>query len=436
MTNITYFKDQFEALTATDSPSTIRDISSAAFETFNQSGLPTYKLEEWKYTNINSLFDKDYQFSKDNSRETLSPSAVQALNLPGQNEANELYFINGRFTPGLSKIISSEKELIILPLEAAAKGTYQKIIADHLGSSSKYLKDGLHALNTAFIQDGIFIYLPKGQQLKAPLYLHHITDANTENTLSQPRSLVYLAENTQLQLIETYTTLGSMESFNNEVIEIVLQENAYLAYYKLQNDSPNAAQVSSTQIHQIGKSYVQTLTISLNGGVIRNNLNLILDAVGNETHLYGLSLLKGNSHVDHHTLVDNKQPNCFSNQLYKGIADDTATGIFSGRIIVQPDAQKTNAYQSSKNIILSERATINAKPQLEIFADDVKCSHGCTVGQLDEEAMFYLRARGVPFKTAESLLLQAFASDILDQIKLEPLRTHVEQLILAHLASS
>lgn len=436
MTNIAYFKEQFEGLTGNDFPDGIKALSNEAFDIFNQSGLPTYKLEEWKYTNISSLFDKNYQFSKDKPKEEITAIQLQALNLPGQNEANVLYFINGKFAAHLSEISASEKELIILPLADAANGTYQNIVAEHLGSSSKYLKDGLHALNTAFIQDGVFIYLPKGQQANLPLYLHHVTDAVTGNTLSQPRSLVYLAEDSNLQLIETYTTLGSMDSFNNEVMEIVLEENAYLSYYKIQNDGPNSAQVSSTQIHQIGKSYVQTLTVSLNGGVVRNNLNLILDAAGNETHLYGLSLLKGNSHVDHHTLVDNKQPNCFSNQLYKGIADDTATGIFSGRIIVQPDAQKTNAYQSSKNIILSERASMNAKPQLEIFADDVKCSHGCTVGQLDEEAMFYLRARGIPLKTAESLLLQAFASDILEQIKLEPLRKHVEQLISTHLATS
>jgi Fe-S cluster assembly protein SufD len=176
--------------------------------------------------------------------------------------------------------------------------------------------------------------------------------------------------------------------------------------------------------------------VSLNGGVIRNNLNLILDAAGNETHLYGLYLLKGKSHVDNHTLVDNKQPNCFSNQLYKGIAGDASTGVFSGRIIVQPDAQKTNAYQSNKNIILSDQATINTKPQLEIFADDVKCSHGCTVGQLDEEALFYLRARGIPKEAAEVLLLEAYAADILVQIKLEPLRNHVAELIYEHLSIS
>ncbi|WP_316821162.1 Fe-S cluster assembly protein SufD [Pedobacter gandavensis] len=436
MTNIAYFKDQFESLADADSADDIRALSKAAFDMFNQSGLPTYKLEEWKYTNISSLFDKDYRFSKDHLQKELNPIFLQALHLPDFGLVNELYFINGQFAAHLSRIVPSDKELIVLPLATAAKGPYQKIIAAHLGKSSQYLKDGLHALNTAFIQAGVFIYLPKGLQLSFPVYIHHITDANTENTLAQPRSLVYLAENTNLQLVETYTTVGSMESFNNEVMEIVLEEDAFLTYYKIQNDRINASQVSSTQIHQIGRSYVQTLTISLNGGVIRNNLNLILDAPGNETHLYGLSLLKGNCHVDHHTLVDNKQPNCFSNQLYKGIADDTATGIFSGRIIVRPDAQKTNAYQSSKNIILSERASINAKPQLEIFADDVKCSHGCTVGQLDEEALFYLRARGIPLKTAESLLLQAFASDILDQIRLEPLRKHVEQLIVDQLTHS
>lgn len=436
MTNIAYFKDQFEHLAAPDPSSTIGKLSSEAFDVFNQSGLPSYKLEEWKYTNISSLFDKDYQFPKDTIGASLSTPSIKALKLPGQEEANELYFINGRFIPALSKISSSEKELIILPLEEAEKGVHHALVKEHLGKSNTYLKDGLNALNTAFIKDGVFIYIPKGQQLKAPLYLHHITTAETEHILSQPRSLVYLAENTNLQLVETYNTIGAMECFSNEVVEIVLQENAYLGYYKLQNDSLNASQVSSTHIHQIGKSYVHALTIALNGGVVRNNLNLILAAAGCETHLYGLYLLKGNSHVDNHTLIDNQQPNCFSNQLYKGIVDDTTTGVFSGRIIVQPDAQKTNAYQSNKNIILSDRATINTKPQLEILADDVKCSHGCTVGQLDEEAMFYLRARGIPLKTAESLLLQAFAADILEQIKLEPLRLHIEQLILDHLATT
>lgn len=434
MTNVNYFKDQFEQLQDSGPATAIAELRTDGFETFNKSGLPTYKLEEWKYTNISSLFDKEYQFANDAPAVQLSD--IDAIRLAGHEQANELVFVNGRFIPGLSAIRSAESQLVILTLEDALKGKYQELVKTHLGQSSAYLKDGIHALNTSFIQDGLFLLIPKGQQLTEPVYIYHIADARQQNTLSQPRSLIFVEENAKLQLTETYTTLGTAESFTNEVLEVVVKENAFVEYYKIQHDGLNASQVGSTHIHQIGRSYVHTVVISLNGGVIRNNLNLVLDAAGNETHLYGLYLLKGNSHVDNHTLVDNKQPNCFSNQLYKGIADDTSTGVFSGRIIVQPDAQKTNAYQSNKNIILSDKATINTKPQLEIFADDVKCSHGCTVGQLDEEALFYLRARGIPKEAAEVLLLEAYAADILVQIKPEPLRNHVAELIYEHLSIS
>lgn len=434
MTNVNYFKDQFEQLQDSAPESTITELRTDGFNTFNKSGLPTLKLEEWKYTNISSLFDKDYQFA--NAPQQLNADDLDEIRLAGHEEANELVFVNGRFIPALSTIRSTESQLIILPLEEAAKGSHQALVKKHLGQSSVYLKDGIHALNTSFIQDGMFILIPRGQQLEQPVYIYHISDARQQNTLSQPRSLIIVEENAKLQLTETYATLGTAESFTNEVLEMVVKENAFVEYYKIQHDGLNASQVGSTHIHQVGKSYVHTVVVSLNGGVIRNNLNLVLDAEGNETHLYGLYLLKGNSHVDNHTLVDNKRPNCFSNQLYKGIADDSATGVFSGRIIVQPDAQKTNAYQSNKNIILSDKATINTKPQLEIFADDVKCSHGCTVGQLDEEALFYLRARGIPKAAAEVLLLEAYAADILAQIKPEPLRNHVAELIYEHLSIS
>lgn len=433
MTNVTYFKDQFEQLQGSDSGSAIADVRQDGYATFNKAGLPTLRLEEWKYTNISSLFEQSYQLAAQ-SDASVKAADIDDIRLPGHEQANEIVFINGRFNAALSNIRSSAQQLLVLTLEEAAKGNHRELIRKHLGESSKYIKDGIHALNTSLIQDGVFIYIPKGQYPEHPVYFYHIADARQQHTLSQPRSLIYVAENAKLQLTEIYKTLGTLDSFSNEVMEIVVNDNAFVEYYKIQNDGPNANQVGSTHINQIGRSNVHTATISLNGGVIRNNLNLILDATGNETHLYGLYLLKGNSHVDNHTLVDNKQPNCFSNQLYKGIADDASNAVFSGRIIVQPDAQKTNAYQSNKNILLSDKATINTKPQLEIFADDVKCSHGCTVGQLDEEALFYLRARGIPKDLAEVLLLQAFAADILDQIKPEPLRKHVEKLIYEHLS--
>jgi Fe-S cluster assembly protein SufD len=316
-----------------------------------------------------------------------------------------------------------------MALEEAAAGAYKEIVENYFGDSGQYLKDGINALNTAFTHGAVFIQIKKGQALEHPVYIYNITDARISNTFSQPRSLVHIRENAQAQLVETYATIGRSESFTNQVIEIVVEKDALLEYYKIQNEAGNSSQVSTTHIRQTGRSYTHTVTVSLNGGLVRNNLNVVLDAEHCEAHLYGLYFPKGQSHIDNHTVVDNVQPNCFSNELYKGIMDDTATGVFNGKIFVRPQAQKTNAYQSNKNILLSDTASINTKPQLEIFADDVKCSHGCTVGQLDEEALFYLRSRGVSEKNARSLLLHAFAYDILQTIKPKPLRAYVEQLI-------
>jgi len=436
MTNVNYFKDQFSALQASDPNDLLSEIRKENFDTFSRSGLPTLRQEEWKYTNISSLFDKDYEFAADQEISPFLLSSLEEMRIKGHQGANELVFLNGRYIPSLSAIRSPESQLVVLPLEEAIKSKYKTLVALHLGQSSSYIKDGIHALNTSFIQGGLFLYIPKGQQSQHPVYIYHLSDAAQQHTLSQPRSLVYVEAQAKFQLAETYKTLGTCESFTNEVMEIVVESDAFVEYYKIQNDGPNAHQTNTTHIRQMEKSHVHTVVLSLNGGMVRNNLNLVMDARGNETHLYGLSLLRGKTHVDNHTMIDNKIPDCYSNQLYKSVADDASTSIFSGRIIVQPDAQKTNAYQSSKNILLSEQASINAKPQLEIFADDVKCSHGCTVGQLDEEALYYLRARGIPKENAEILLLHAFAADIVDQIKLEPLQKHTEKLIYEHLTVS
>ncbi|HYK56154.1 MAG TPA: Fe-S cluster assembly protein SufD, partial [Flavisolibacter sp.] len=242
-------------------------------------------------------------------------------------------------------------------------------------------------------------------------------------------SLIYVSENAQMQLVENHSTLGSGESFANGVVEIVVEKDAVVEYYKIQNDAAHTNQVSTTHIRQIGKSYTHTVTISLNGNIVRNNLNVVLEAEHCESHLYGLYFLKGTSHVDNHTVVDNAKPNCLSNELYKGIINDSATGVFNGKIFVQPQAQKTNAYQTNKNILLSDAASVNTKPQLEIFADDVKCSHGCTIGRLDEEGLFYLQSRGIHEDVARSLLVHAFAVDVLEHIKPVAIRQYVDRLI-------
>jgi Fe-S cluster assembly protein SufD len=240
---------------------------------------------------------------------------------------------------------------------------------------------------------------------------------------------VYISENAQVQIVETYVTIGEGESLTNQVMEIVVEKAARLEYYKIQNDAAHTSQVSTTHIRQIGTSYIHTVIISLNGAIVRNNLNVLLEAPHCESHLYGLYFQDGKSHIDNHTVVDNIQPDCLSNELYKGILDGNTTGVFNGKIYVRRIAQKTRAYQSNKNILLSDTASINTKPQLEIFADDVKCSHGCTVGQLNEEGMYYLQSRGISEKIARSLLLHAYVFDILEHIQPEPIRTYVDQLI-------
>lgn len=426
MNTIEYIKERFDQLQSDTKNGVLSDIRKNAFADFNRMGIPV-RHEEWKYTRISGLFNKDYKFPANDVSKSLSSKDLEAIRLPGYEQANELFFINGSFSTVLSVIRSAS--LQVTTLEEAAKNEFKDIVLKHLGHSRNYLKDGINALNTAFVQQGVFVHIEKGKTLEHPVYIYNITDATADNIFSQPRSLVYINENAEVQLVETFVTLGLQESFTNQVMEIVVEKDARLEYYKIQNDAAHTNQVSTTHIRQTGKSYVHTVTISLNGGIVRNNLNIVLDAERCEAHLYGLYLQNGQSHIDNHTVVDNVKPNCFSNELYKGIIDDKATGVFNGKIFVQPQAQKTNAYQSNKNILLSDSATINAKPQLEIFADDVKCSHGCTVGRLNDEGLFYLQSRGIPVKIARSLLLHAFAFDILEHIRPEPIRDYIDKLI-------
>jgi Fe-S cluster assembly protein SufD len=427
MNTIEIIKERYQELQSSNGSSVLTPIEQNAFNTFNTLGIPTVKNEEWKYTRISSVFNKEYAFNPENLSSTLTESDLNSIRFPGNQEANELVFVNGLYSSRLS-IIRSEN-LTVISLEEATKNQYREIVLQHLGHSGKYINDGLNALNTAFAAEGVFIHVKKGNIVEHPVYIYNINDARTTNILSQPRTLIYISENAQVIIAETYATFGASESFTNQVMEIVVEQDAMVEYYKIQNDASHTNQVTTTHIRQTGKSLVNTVTVSLDGGIVRNNLNIAMEAEHSESHFYGLYFLKGNSHVDNHTVVDNVKPHCESNELYKGIIDDNGTAVFNGKIFVQRDAQKTNAFQSNKNILLSENASVNTKPQLEIFADDVKCSHGCTVGQLDEEGLFYLRSRGISEKVAKSLLVHAFAIDILEHIKPEPIREYVDRLI-------
>jgi Fe-S cluster assembly protein SufD len=417
-------QNKYNELNAIAGNGLLGSMREKAFESYNTLGIPTSRNEEWKYTRLAGLANKNFELHTT----AVLPSDEVLNNVRLQSEhAAELFFINGVFVKEISTF--DNNALVVLSLHEAAESEYKNYVQQHLNQSSKYMKDGMNALNAAFIANGLFVLVKKNKVIDKPVFVYHLTDTNNDNVFVQPRSLFVIEASAQLQLIELYNNNGLHESFTNEVIEIAVQQNARLEYYKIQNENENCHHVGTTHLQQVGKCFTHCVTATLNGGTVRNNINMILEAPNNEGHLYGLYMVNGKTHVDNHSIVDNIMPNCFSNELYKGIMDGNSTGVFNGKIFVRQDAQKTNAYQINKNVLISDTASVNTKPQLEIFADDVKCSHGCTVGRLDDEALFYLRARGLDEKQAKALLLNAFAADILEQVKPEVLRNYLKEKI-------
>lgn len=394
-----------------------------AFEAFQKLGLPTGKSEEYRFTPIARALEKNFNFDTENSASKIE--SIDQFLIP-KLEANLVVFINGKFSKGFSKIISPATELKISSLQSAIESREAE---QHFGSYLKTSADAFTAVNSAFWQDGIFIQVPKQTKVVKPIFILHVNDAENSQSICHTRLLVVLGEGSELTLIERSASTGSNNIFHTFAEEIIIEKNASLDYVKIQNDEGKLHQVANSMIHQAEKSKLNTFTLTLNGSLIRNNFNIAIDGENCESHFYGLYLLNGNTIADNHTVVDHIKPNSFSNEMYKGVMDGNSKGVFNGKIFVRPNAQKTNAFQSNRNILLTDTATINTKPQLEIWADDVKCSHGCTSGQLDEEALFYLRSRGIPMKEAKAMLLYAFAAETLEPIKNTELKNYLDGLI-------
>ncbi|GAB3314235.1 Fe-S cluster assembly protein SufD [Larkinella ripae] len=411
------------------SKSALHQVRREALNQFDRLGFPTVKHEEWKYTNVNSLIKEVFEFNAASQITADDLAQLEASRLEG----NVLYFVNGRYQPELSKIVSPAEQLSITPLTEAMK-TMPDVLGQYFAKYADYQDNAFTALNTAFADEGVVIQVPANTTVEAPTILRFISDARQMNVASQPRNLFIVNSNAEVKVAESFRTLGDQASFTNVVTEIVLAEEARMEYYKIQNESDMAYHIGTTQVDQKDNSHFYSATVTLDGGFIRNNLNITLDGSNCEAHMYGLYFPNGRQHIDNHTLVDHQKPNSHSNELYKGILEDRSTGVFNGKIFVRQDAQKTNAYQSCKNVVLSNEATMNTKPQLEIFADDVKCSHGTTTGKLNEEALFYMRSRGIPKEEAQSLLMYAFAEDVIQKIKINALREQIERRIQAKLA--
>lgn len=384
-----------------------------ALEAFRALGLPASKNEEYKHTPVTRILERNFSFATATTASAgLNPSTFF---IPGL-EANVLVFINGIYTPAHSHIVSPESELTILPMaEAFVKKT--ALVEKHFAKYADHQTDALAAWNTAAWRDGVFIEVQPNKAVEKPVVIYHIHDTNAGQVVSTNRNLFIVGRSSEVTVIEKLDTAGAANGLSNHVTEAVVGENAGLSFYQLQDDHGSRYHAGYTQIYQNNSSRVNTYTFTLEGKFVRNNLHLSLDGEGIESHMYGLYLLQGDTLADNHTVADHKKPNSFSNEIYKGIVDGKAKGVFNGKIYVRPQAQKTNAFQANRNILLTDTATINTKPQLEIWADDVKCSHGCTSGQLDEEALFYLQSRGIHKDTARAMMLYAFAGELLDSVK-------------------
>ena len=425
--------DTFEKQLNGQRQSSMHQRRREAIASFERLGFPTKKNEEYRYTQITRALEKQFDVA-DVPTATPDTAGLKPYldKLIVSENANVIVFVNGQWSQEYSHIISPTDQITILPLSEAYQAKTE-LIEKYFDEQAHDGQDAFVALNTAFAQEGLFIHVPKGKVVEHPVLVYFISDTTHGKTIAQLRNLYIAEENSQCAVSESFHTIGAEASYHNIVSEIYLQPNATVNYYKIEDESEQAYHTGTTQVYQTANSVFHAVTVSLNGAIIRNNLNVAQDASGCETNLYGLYMLHGDTHVDNHTTMDHRKPNTYSNELYKGIMDDRSHGVFNGRIYVRQEAQKTNAFQSNNNILLTDTASIDTKPQLEIWADDVKCSHGATTGQMDAEQVFYLRARGLSEIQAKAMLLQAFAKDVIQNIQFEPLRQSIEDTITARL---
>jgi Fe-S cluster assembly protein SufD len=412
----------FENTIDVDSP--IHDIRIEAIKAFEAEGFPNKKQEDWKYTSLNSLLKNDY---------SVFPKHEDALDYKDVKQyfihdidAYKIIFIDGKYSSHLSQTTHDGVDVCLMS-SALNKPKYRLIIENYFNKIAP--KDGLSSLNTAFSREGAYIHIPKNKLVEKPIEIIHFSTGNEAALMLQPRNLIVVDENSHVQIIERHQSLTENPVLTNSVTEIFANKRAIVDYYKIQNDKLSASLIDNTFINQRDESIAKVHTFSFGGKLTRNNLNFYQNGERIDSILKGITIIGDKQHVDHNTLVHHIEPNCESHQDYKGVYDANSTGVFNGKVVVEKEAQKTNAFQSNNNILISDKATINTKPQLEIFADDVKCSHGCTIGQLDDSALFYLRSRGIPEKEAKGLLMYAFSNNVLDSVKIPEIKQRITKLI-------
>ncbi|MBP7316832.1 MAG: Fe-S cluster assembly protein SufD [Flavobacterium sp.] len=412
-----------------DVHSELHDVRTTAIKNFEDKGFPTKKDEAWKYTSLNAILKNDFTvFPKEENNIQYSDVKKYFLH---EIDTYKVVFIDGIFSSHLSSTTHDGIDVCLMA-SALSRPKYKMVIDAYFNQIANK-DDSLTSLNTAFANEGAYINIPKSKVADKPIEIMYFSTGNEAALLVQPRNLVIVGENSHVQIIERHQSLNENPVLTNSVTEIFAKKRAIVDYYKIQNDTLEANLIDNTYVSQQKESHVSVHTFSFGGNLTRNNLNFYHFGERLTSTLNGITIIGEKQHIDHYTLVKHSAPNCESFQDYKGIYSGSSTGVFNGKVYVEKEAQKTNAFQKSNNILLSDKATINAKPQLEIFADDVKCSHGCTVGQLDETALFYMQQRGIPKKEAKALLMYAFSNAVIENIKIPELKQRITKIIATKL---
>ncbi len=421
---------QFQEQSSADA-SWVKRLRESAFDSFEQHGFPTTDEEEWKYTNLAPL-----------SKMVFERQAVQNVSEDFQLEQftyeetrrSQLVFVNGVYRAEMSALDALPEGIVVLDLAYALRDErYSEVVRKHLARGADYNVNGLTALNTAFLSSGVFVLVPQGVRVEMPVHLLFLSDSRALRPVSFPRVLFVAERESEATLIESYASVDDGAYWTNAVVEVVLEDNARLEHYKVQRESAQAFHIATTTA-AVGRSSVfETTTITLGAQMSRHNIAVRLDNEGASCRVDGLYIVGAGQHTDTHSLIDHLQPHCTSRQLYKGILDGKSRAVFNGKVFVHEGAQQTDAQQTNRNLLLSKEARVDTKPQLEIFADDVKCAHGATVGQLEEEELFYLISRGLHPELAQNLLTYGFAEEVIDKIKIESIKAQLDETVLNRL---
>ncbi len=408
----------------------LHDIRKDALIQLSEMNFPTLKDEEWRYTNVNPILKQNFVHPLNVEKTNLTKEEIQKYLFNGF-DFHLAVIVNGIYSEELSDINNLPEGIVIGSLDKISREN-PDLIKENFGKHLK-LKNAFNFLNAAYSSDGLVVFIPNNKILEKPIQVLYLNGNENAEILSVPRSYISIGKSSEATIIANYRGFGSNKYLSNSINEFIVEQNAHLNYYKVQNELENSYHIDLTDGYQNRDSVFNHLSLTFGGSIVRNDLSSMLDDENIQTHYYGLYVGKKNQHIDNYTFVDHAKPNCESNELYKGILDDNSRGVFTGRILVRQDAQKTNAYQSNKAVLLTEKAQVDTKPQLEIFADDVKCSHGAAIGRLDDVAYFYILSRGVPETIAKSMLIKAYASDVLDNVTIEEFKEQLNHMIFESL---